>query len=265
MSKDDTEATEGTDNTSDARRLRLGDIATALALLTRLPVSARFERGAAAAWAYPLVGAVIGLASALPTGAALALGLPPVLAALIWLAMHVILTGAMHEDGTADSADGLWGGWDAARRLEIMKDSHIGSYGVIALCLSLAARWAAIAIILQSATHWTNWLWPLVAIDILSRAAMPALMAALPHARNGGLSHATGRAAPRTAIIAALLATLLAALMTGTTALSLIATATLVTLLVGAIAKSKIGGQTGDILGAAQQLTEIALLFALAA
>ena len=243
----------------DTAKLRIGDIATALALLTRLPVAAQFERGAKAAWAYPLVGVATGLIAAVPTAALLALSVSPMIAALIWVATHVIVTGAMHEDGLADSADGLWGGWDKDRRLEIMKDSHIGSYGVIALCLSLAARWVAVGIILQGA----GWLWPLIAVDVMSRAAMPAVMAALPHARDTGLSYAQGRSTKLTAGIAVLVAILVSILLIGVFAAPLILIAALATMSVAAIAKSKIGGQTGDILGATQQLVEIALLITL--
>ncbi len=243
----------------DKKALQPGDIATALALLTRLPVKAQFERGAAAAWAYPLVGLVLAVCAALPTAFLLWLGLPAMLAALVWVACHVVLTGAMHEDGLADSADGLWGAWERARRLEIMKDSHIGSYGVIALGLSLAARWAAISLILAQ----PGWLWGLIAVDVISRATMPALMAALPHARAYGLSHAQGRPVQSTAAIAAAIAFLVALLCTGTTSFTLISVATITAFAAAHIAKSKIGGQTGDILGATQQLTEITLLFAL--
>ncbi|SEO86723.1 cobalamin-5'-phosphate synthase [Salinihabitans flavidus] len=247
------------DDTSAA--VRPGDILTALALLTRLPVRADFSRGARAGWAYPLAGAVLAGLAALPTGAALALGLPSELAALLFIATVVILSGAMHEDGLSDAADGLWGGWDRARRLEIMKDSRIGAYGVIALCLALAARWMAVGAVLAG----DDWLGPLIAVAMLSRAAMPALMAALPHARDSGLSHAQGRADRGTALIAAALAGLAALMLAGGTGVSLIIATLLITAACGSIARVKIGGQTGDILGATQQIAEIALLLILAA
>lgn len=249
----------------DTWKPRAGDVATAIALLTRLPVRARFERGAHAAWAYPLAGLVVALLAAVPTAVGLALGLPQALAAMIWVAVCVILTGAMHEDGLADCADGFWGGWDKARRLEIMKDSQIGSYGVIALCLSLMARWWAVgAILTNSVLRDTSWLLPLLAVAILSRAVMPALMATLANARDTGLSHAQGRPARETAAIAAVLAIVAVVLTTGASAFALIFIAALTALACAAIARSKIGGQTGDVLGATQQLTEITLLFALA-
>jgi len=121
------------------------DITAALGLLSRLPVpvdgAKAAARGAAAAWAYPVAGFVIGALMALIASMALWLGLSAPIAAGLALTAGVIVTGAMHEDGLADSADGLWGGWEPAGRLEIMKDSHIGVYGVCALVLSLLLRW----------------------------------------------------------------------------------------------------------------------------
>lgn len=245
----------------DNALIKASDIATAVALLTRLPVRASFDRGARAAWAYPVAGLAVAVLAAIPTGLSLAAGLPPMLAALIWVAVSVILTGAMHEDGLADVADGLWGGWDKARRLEIMKDSHIGSYGVIALCLSLAARWLAVGIILQS----PGWIWGLIAVAMLSRATMPVLMAALPNARQSGLSQSQGRPSRQTALAGIGVAGLVTVLATGWTALPLAFAAMLATAACGAIANSKIGGQTGDILGATQQVSAISMLLVLAA
>ena len=103
------------------------DIPAALGLLTRIPIKVDMDRaatrGPAATWAYPLAGLVVGLIMAVIAWVAQLLGIAaPVIAALM-LTGAIITTGAMHEDGLADSADGLWGGWDKARRLEIMKDS----------------------------------------------------------------------------------------------------------------------------------------------
>ncbi|MGR3714707.1 MAG: adenosylcobinamide-GDP ribazoletransferase [Shimia sp.] len=246
---------------SDTSLIHPDDPATALALLTRLPIKARFERSARAAWAYPLAGAALAGLSALPTAALLWLGVPAMLAAVFYVAGLVILSGAMHEDGLADTADGLWGGWDKARRLEIMKDSHIGAYGVIALCLSLAARWGAIAVILAA----SDWAWHLVAVAMVSRAAMPLVMTALPHARAEGLAHAQGRVPRNTALAGLTIATGATFLMVGWTALILAAVAFVTAALCAATARVKIGGQTGDILGATQQIGEIVMLITLTA
>lgn len=249
---------------NDAPLAEPADLARAFALLSRLPVpGADGTRQARAAWAYPVVGLALGALAALPAALALALGLPAALAALLALACLVILTGAMHEDGLADCADGFWGGWEPARRLEIMKDSRIGSYGVIALTLGLAARWAALWLLFDISV-WAG-AGALACAGALSRATMPALMAGLPNARGAGLSQSVGHVPPQTAGLAIAIAALAALLLTGCAALPALIWAALVGLALARLAKAKIGGQTGDVLGATQQVTEIAVLFSLVA
>ncbi|MBE3640656.1 adenosylcobinamide-GDP ribazoletransferase, partial [Mangrovicoccus algicola] len=174
--------------------LDLRDIAAALGLLTRLPVKVNtgfaIARGAGAAWAWPLAGLAVAVTAGGAGWIAQAAGLPATLAAGLVLGLQALLTGAMHEDGLADCADGLWGGWSRARRLEIMKDSHIGSYGVLALVLATGLRWQALLLLLPlGATGWGIWL----GACMISRGAMVAVMAALPRARPGGLSATAGR------------------------------------------------------------------------
>ncbi|MCB1337233.1 MAG: adenosylcobinamide-GDP ribazoletransferase [Maritimibacter sp.] len=236
------------------------DIAEALALLTRLPVLASGRRGAGAAWAWPLAGVAVALLAGLGGLAALWLGLPPGPAAALVLALQIALTGALHEDGLADSADGLWGGSDKARRLEIMKDSRIGSYGVLALGLALLARWSALVVLIEAGWFFA----PLLAAAALSRAPMAVLMAALPNARGAGLAAHVGRPGAPTAWLAIAVALALALAVTGTAFLAPALWIALTTLGLAAIARAKIGGQTGDILGASQQLAEIAALAAFA-
>jgi adenosylcobinamide-GDP ribazoletransferase len=247
---------------SDTALVHPADPALALGLLTRLPVRvARAERGARAAWAWPLAGAVLGALSALTGGAALALGLPAQVAALLALTTLVMLGGGLHEDGLADSADGLWGGWTRERRLEIMRDSRIGSYGVIALALSLALRAVALSALFAAGTGAAAA--GLIAAAMLSRAAMAGAMAALPHARESGLAQAQGRPPRATAGLAAGLAIVAAVLLCGLSGLIAAAGAALAALAMARLARARIGGQTGDILGAAQQLAEIAALLCL--
>ncbi len=249
---------------NDATPLHPKDFLTALALLSRLPVPfAPPDSGARAAWAYPLVGLVVGGSAGLIGLIFDGLGLPAPLTALIALATLVILTGAMHEDGLADCADGLWGGWDADTRLKIMQDSRVGSYGVIALGLSLMARWAALTLLFQAGPGVA--MAALLASGTVSRAAMPALMAALPHARDSGLSYSVGQVPAPIACFAAGIAALAAFIFIGWHFIPALIIAAALTYSAAAIARAKIGGQTGDILGATQQITEIAVLFLLAA
>jgi adenosylcobinamide-GDP ribazoletransferase len=238
------------------------DLPAALGLLTRLPVVVDGEkavaRGAASAWAFPLVGEVIGVGLAVIASVLLGLGLPAGLTAALIVAASVITTGAMHEDGLADTADGLWGGWDKARRLAIMKDSHIGVYGVCAIGLALLIRWIALSAIVAFGIHWMA----LITAATLSRSSMVVLMAALPNARNSGLSQTVGRPATETTWLAVGIGAVVA-IACGFAGLIVIAA--VAALVCALIARAKIGGQTGDILGATQQITELAVLVAIVA
>jgi len=249
----------------DSWRPQAFDILASLGLLTRLPLQldgARAQaRGAAAAWAWPVAGMAVGLLGAAAGGLVLWLGVAPAAAAAIAIAAQMFATGALHEDGLADSADGLWGGWTKARRLEIMKDSRIGTYGVLALVLVTLLRWIALAGLFAAGTPWGA----LIAAGALSRVPMTVLMAALPNARGSGLSHSVGRPGK---VIAGLSAT--AGLVCGLAALGPLAVSAalwvgVACLAVGLVARAKIGGQTGDILGASQQISEVVVLTLVAA
>lgn len=246
--------------------LRLpSDLLSAFALLTRLPLPNHRGTGAASAWAWPLVGAVIGALAAALASVALWLGVTPGVTAALVLAAGAMLTGGLHEDGLSDSADGLYGGWTRERRLEIMKDSRVGSYGVLALVLVTLARWSALTAVLVYGGRWGGHWAALVATGALSRAPMALLMALLPNARGEGLSHATGKPSTATALAGLALAVALAVVLTGWTAIPLVFATLGATLGLSFIALRKIGGQTGDILGASQQLADVACLAALSA
>ncbi|WP_264212937.1 adenosylcobinamide-GDP ribazoletransferase [Leisingera thetidis] len=240
------------------------DILLALVLLTRLPLPhlppGAFQRHARAVWAFPLAGLAVALPAVLVASLALTAALPAVVAAGLALAVQVMLTGAMHEDGLADTADGLWGGFTRERRLEIMQDSRIGAYGVIALILGLGLRWSALSVLIQTAGPWV-----LLPLAMTSRAVMPTLMAALPNARAAGLSQTVGRPRALPCLLAVLLAIVLSLPLIGAAAIGITLSMGAAALGMGALAKAKIGGQTGDILGASQQIAEIAGLLALLA
>ena len=224
------------------------DILSGFALLTRLPLPDHRSTGAASAWAWPLVGAALGAAAAALASAALWLGVTPGVTAVLVLAFGAMLTGGLHEDGLSDTADGLFGGWTKARRLEIMKDSRVGSYGVLALVLVVLARWSALTALLVFGGHWAA----LVATGALSRAPMALIMALLPNARGEGLSHATGQPAPGIALAALGLGLAIAVALTGWTGIAMAAAALGAGAVLSASALRRIGGQTGDILGASQ-------------
>lgn len=249
---------------NDTALISPSDVTAALGLLTRLPLSVDMvraqARGARAAWAYPVAGAVVGAIAAGIVSLALWLGLSEMIAAGLALAGLAFLTGAMHEDGLADSFDGFWGGWETTKRLAIMKDSQIGTYGVLALIMSVGLRWGALTAIIAAGMHWPA----LIAVAAVSRSAMVPVMAALPHARSNGLSHQVGRAPVQIAWIALTLGFIICVLSVGLATLPVVICAFVITSLWAATARQKIAGQTGDVLGATQQLNEIVLLIVLA-
>jgi adenosylcobinamide-GDP ribazoletransferase len=239
--------------------------AIAVAFLTRIPVTQAVATGwplAEAAWAFPLVGAGIGAVAGLVFLAAQLIGLGDWPAALLGVLAGVLLTGALHEDGLADSADGLFGGSDRDRRLAIMRDSRHGTFAVLALVLSVALRAAALARIGDVVFAGLA----LVAAHAGSRALLPIAMWALPPARDDGLGAASGRPRPAAVIVAALIAGAIVAAglgpLRGVVAFGLAIAAMAAA---AAVASRRIGGYTGDILGAFQQIGEIVILLAAAA
>lgn len=232
----------------------------ALMLLSRLPVrGADGTRAAASAWAWPLVGLVVGALMAMAALLVLSLGQSPMVAALVAVALSAVVTGALHEDGLADCADGFWGGQSRERRLEIMKDSRIGSYGVLALGLVVALRVLLLAELIGAGAVWSACLVP----ACLSRAAMVMVMARLPFARADGLAVHVGRPNVVAALWAVALAAGLGLLAVGPGALWACLAVAGAAWAIARLALARIGGQTGDVLGAVQMLGEGAALLAL--
>lgn len=249
----------------DPEGFQAHDIRAAFALLTRLPVPVDHElaadRAATATWAFPLVGASLGALAAIIAKIALTLGAPAGISAALALAVLVISTGALHEDGLADCADGLGGGADKARRLEIMKDSRIGAFGATALAIALIARWSGLEVLVETG----HLFWPLVAICAVSRLPMVLAMFLMPPARQDGMSAGVGLPPP-SSIVAAIASTALICLLAmGWGVFPLLFWAVIAPLPLFWLAKRLIDGQTGDILGGSQQLAEIAALAVAAA
>jgi adenosylcobinamide-GDP ribazoletransferase len=216
----------------------------------------------------PFAGLLIGLPSALTLWLAVTLGLPALVAAAIAVVVAVLITGAFHEDGLADTFDGLGGGWTPERRLEIMKDSRIGSYGGAALILALILRVAAISSLVDETTPFAAGLMLLAAAG-LSRTIGLTPVAMLPPARPGGFSSTVGRPTMPVYGLAMALSLLITGGLMGLAdvplwgaaigiglGLALTAAMTLWSL-------KAIHGQTGDIAGACQQFSEIAFYLGL--
>jgi adenosylcobinamide-GDP ribazoletransferase len=260
---------------SDAARIGAGlaiwaaDLGAALAFSTRLPIGSAGPALPAALRTLPLAGALIGAGTAAVLAALVGLGLAPLAAAAAALAAQLVLTGALHEDGLADVADGFGGGADRAAKLAIMRDSRIGTYGAAALALSLIGR-AALMAQIAAGTGWPATLALLAAAGALSRGGVVWVLSALPPARDEGLGHGAGRPPAGTLGQAAAAAGLLGLLLVWPSAGPVALVAAMILALAASwgvieIARRQIGGQTGDVCGAAQQGSEIAALAALAA
>lgn len=248
------------------------DVMAALRFYSRLPMPRRDAAAYGApdldrlAYAIPLAGLVIGAIGGGVLLLANALHFSPLLSAALAVAALVLITGAVHEDGLADTADGLGGGRDKAQRLAIMRDSRVGSFGATALVLALLLRVAALEALLRTANPLRTAL-VVAAAAAASRAAGILLLRALPPARTDGASAAFGQPSPSATVACGLMAALIVAVVlvptfgVGAAFAGLIAPL----LALGAVALLAvrlIGGQTGDVAGATQQVAEIVFLLA---
>ena len=212
----------------------------------------------------PLAGVLIGLIGALALWLAAALGLPALPAAIAALAALALATGAMHEDGLADFADGLGGGATRERKLEIMKDSRLGSYGALALAAAFAFRAAALAALAERFGFGAAGA-ALVAAAAVSRTAGLLPLKLLPPARPDGAGRAASVPSDGALRLAGGLAMLVALLAPacgigfGRMLAGLLLAAGGAWAVTG-LARRHLGGLTGDVAGAAQQIAEIAFL-----
>lgn len=240
-------------------RKALDDIALCLVFFTRLPLPVfdfRDRSLASAIWAAPVAGLAVALIGALVYTAGTRLGLAGGPGAALALASTLLATGCLHEDGLSDVADGFGGGKTREKKLEIMRDSRIGAYGACALGLSLLIRWSVLS---QFATP-AGVLFALVAAHAGSRGLLGAFMHLLPPARDDGLSAGAGAVSAETAALGAVLGALaLLALGLGGAVAALILLGLLFAAF-RALCLNQIGGQTGDTVGALQQLGEITIL-----
>jgi adenosylcobinamide-GDP ribazoletransferase len=241
------------------------DLKVAAAFLTRLPIRTGGGAGMAAlaraSRCFPVIGLGIGLVGGILYAIAVALDLPPLLASIIAVAGTVAATGALHEDGLADTADGFGGGGDRDRKLQIMRDSRTGTYGVVALVLALGARVVAVA----SFEDNSDAVAALILCAAASRALIVAIMQREPLARSDGLAVTAGRPTQATTLWALGLGLAIALACAGLDGLVAAAAGGVIAWAIAALARRQIGGVTGDVLGAVQQGSEIAMLLALVA
>jgi adenosylcobinamide-GDP ribazoletransferase len=240
---------------------RTDDLRTSILFLTRLRYGPALPvDGAAiarAAWAFPIAGVLVGLIGAVVYLLAHRMGLPSWPAAALSVAATMAATGCLHEDGLADTTDGFGGGQTREQKLEIMRDSRIGAYGVCALVLSILLRVSALASLADTALVVPA----LIASHSAARASLPAFMFFVPPARREGLSASAGQPPREGVIAAAVLGVLIVALCLGPVlGIAALILFVIVIALLAWLSLAQIDGQTGDVLGAVEQVSEIAIL-----
>ncbi len=247
-----------------------GQFGAAWTLLSRLPWPFEVPRDLGAigrgVWAFPIVGALLGTLAGGVYWLGREIGLPALVAAALAVGFLALATGALHEDGLADTADGLGGGRTRDEKLAIMRDSRTGAYGVLALVIVTLLRAGALAAV-DGAAGFAAF----IAAAALGRGFAALPMSLLPPARADGLGRAAGRAPGFSACMALILALAAATLAAAGYALPwravgyAVAGAFFAVLFVSLLAQRHIGGVTGDVLGAAILAGEAAALVALAA
>lgn len=204
---------------------------------------------------FPAIGALIGLVAAVVFGLMSAIA-APLLAAAVAIGALCVLTGAIHLDGLADATDGLLGKGDASRRLEVMRDPRLGSFGVTALVMVLVADVAALTS--MSAARAVV---ALVIAGAVSRLATLWIVGLVPYVRESGLGVAAWEPSHRAAdLVAGTLTAALVCLLDWRRALVAVAVVAISTLCLVAIARRRVGGATGDVCGAAVELGQLATL-----
>lgn len=267
-------------NDENGRAQFSAQLRLAVAFLTRLPVEhspgeedlppATDETPtdlAAAMWLFPLVGFAIGGVGALGLGALAWGGVPAPVAATLAIGIMIWLTGALHEDGLSDIADGFGGGNDRDHKLEIMRDSRLGAYGTVTLAIVVVTKIAALATI---AAHDVGAAaGALIAATVWSRALIAPTMRWLAPARDDGLGAFAGEPTEGDSWKGLGLAVLLVLLVLVTPAgfgvIMVLVAGGLGAFAVGMIALRQIGGYTGDVLGAVVMIAETAALVAASA
>ena len=245
------------------RQSRFGDIAAAFMLLSRIPVTYQFAKDSppnfiSSLWAFPLVGLVIGGIGGMMLALASFFDLPLLVCGGLCVGVMAIASGAMHEDGLADTADGFGGGRDVDDRMRIMHDSHIGSYAVLALCLSTIIRISLFAGIATLDLSNLAMIGLVAATAAAARWQILIALWAFPIAAGAKLAKMTGRPSVIAIFAAAILWVLplayfavpIAALIAGSAAL-------LTCLSLGRLAIRQIRGISGDVMGAMIILGEI--------
>jgi adenosylcobinamide-GDP ribazoletransferase len=231
--------------------------AGAVQFLTRVPVrlGAPPELARSVPW-FPVVGGLVGaVAGGVAAGLHDMTG--PAVAAVCGVVVAMLITGAFHEDGLADMADAFGGGWTVEERLRILKDPRHGTYGVAALCSSVVVRVACVASMPSASAAFAG----LVAAHALARGAAVGVMAVVPTVGRDGLGAGYARSVQRAGAAAGVVSSIgIAAVATGWWSAPFTISAVAAAASVAWLARRKIGGITGDVLGAVEQVCECLVL-----
>ena len=234
----------------------LHDLILAFQFLTRIPLPGKHHGQGGLSGAikfFPVVGLAIAL-GAIGLRRTLSNHLPPLVVADLVLGYLVVITGGFHEDGLADSADGFGGGWTKEKILEIMRDSRIGSFGALAIGLSLLARYSLLSSL--SNAKFTSYI---VVAHVLCRWTTLPLSFFMQPARTEGQGAGAMRTSALSLVIGTIIALVICYFSMHLAFWLPLAAAGIVTVLTALYYQRQIGGITGDCFGATNQLTEIAI------
>ncbi|MCC3304476.1 adenosylcobinamide-GDP ribazoletransferase [Sneathiella sp. HT1-7] len=239
------------------------DFMVALVFLTRLPIQPGFTFDVSAlktaCRAFALIGLIVGGVSGTVYILAAYLGLPLYVSAILAVGAQIIVTGALHEDAIGDVADGFGGGADKEKKLAIMRDSRVGTYAVVALILFIGLKIAVLGGMPDPLFGFSL----LIVAAALSRGLMTWALYLMPAAREDGLGHGVGRPDMKAPLVSTIICILIAIFILGPQLGAIALMAGIIgASLMGMIAKRQIGGQTGDVVGAIQQVAEIFILIA---
>ena len=255
-------------------RLWFVDIVANLSFFTRIPIPKSFSNDDLSTSpdftriprAFPFVGAIIGLPALIVFPVLTYTALPEFILATLTVVYLTLVCGAFHEDGLSDSADGFYGGTSPQQRLEIMNDSRVGSFGVLALVFSVLLRVMLLTEVL-SRTNGFSFALVLIAMASASRATSLWNWVAMPSARPDGLASRFGTPSKEVVwqanVVGLILVLPVIFVFSLVHVILAIGFCLVFALALGKVAKIKIGGQTGDVMGATQQVAEIGFLIGL--
>ena len=253
-----------------SRQTYLGDIVSACMLLSRLPCGwYKFDKKSPprldrAGWAFPVVGLLIGVGGAFGLITMIVIGANDLSSATAGIIIMTVLSGAMHDDGLADMADGCGGGATTNDKIRIMHDSSVGSYGVLALCFSVLMKVSLLESLCSLPLPLSSFLMLVVLIAAVSRWQLLALLRAFSVSKKARLGRLTGPPSLGQLIFSTLIWLLPCTAMFGpVTTLVLAGAALFATLCVGKVAMAQIDGLTGDIMGASVVIAEIFIMIAI--